>query len=213
MLLPFTRDQLYGLFADYNESTWPMPALAGALGAFAVVWLIRRRKSASMIVTATLAAMWLWTGIVFHIVYFARIDWLAYLFGLAFIAQGALFLYYGFRRRGLAFGLSGRIDTALGFIFMFYAAIAYPVIGMVLGHSYPALPVFGTAPCPVTIFTFGMLLLTTERVTLVLLVVPFAWSLIGGAAAIFLDVGQDLALPVCGLIAGARLLQRDRALR
>jgi len=212
-MLPFTRDQFYAVFALYNQATWPAPALAGALGAFAVVWILRRRPSASLVASGTLGAMWLWTGAVYHFLFFARIDWLAYLFGLAFLAQGGLFAYYGLILRKLQFGLPRWWDALFGLLLIFYAAILYPVIGMKTGHSYPAMPIFGVAPCPVTIFTFGMLLLTTAKFPRGLLWIPLGWSIIGGAAAILLDVAQDWALPAAGLLATARLIQRDRALR
>jgi hypothetical protein len=49
----------------------------------------------------------------------------------------------------------------LGVALIAYAVVIYNALGYVLGHSWPNLPVFGVAPCPTTIFTFGMLLLAT----------------------------------------------------
>ena len=48
-------------------------------------------------------------------------------------------------------------------------------------HSYPGAPTFGITPCPVTLFTFGLLLLATTPVPWLLLVIPVAWSLVGGS--------------------------------
>jgi hypothetical protein len=62
----------------------------------------------------------------------------------------------------------------------------------------------------VTIFTFGMLLLTTQRLPRWLLVIPFIWSLIGGSAAIVLGVTQDWLLFVSGFIAIPLIVFRDR---
>jgi hypothetical protein len=50
-----------------------------------------------------------------------------------------------------------------------------------------------------TIFTMGMLLLAAGRAPLHLFAIPVLWSLIGGTAAWFLGVTEDLALPVAGL--------------
>ena len=86
----------------------------------------------------------------------------------------------------------------LGLAFAAYAAILYPLIGMMTGHRYPAMPMFGVTPCPVTIFTFGMLLATVPPISLWLLAIPFVWSLIGGSAAILLHVPQDWFLLVSG---------------
>ena len=51
--------------------------------------------------------------------------------------------------------------------------------------------------------------MTTRRFSYWLLVIPFIWSLIGGSAAILLDVRQDWLLLVSGLIAVPNIV-RDR---
>jgi hypothetical protein len=80
-----------------------------------------------------------------------------------------------------------------------YASVIYPLIGLWTGHGYPGMPMFGITPCPVTIFTFGLLLLTTAPVSRWLLPIPFIWSLIGGSAAFLLGVPQDWLLLVSGI--------------
>ncbi len=68
---------------------------------------------------------------------------------------------------------------------------------------------FGIAPCPVTLFTFGVLLLTTAPVPRWLLIIPLAWSLLGGTAAFMLGVPQDWPLLFSGLTI-VLLVLRDR---
>ena len=96
---------------------------------------------------------------------------------------------------------------------MSYAAILYPLIGLATGHHYPETPMFGVTPCPVTIFTFGLLLFTVRPVPRWLLVIPFIWSLIGGSAAILLNVPQDWLLLASGCIALPLIVLRDRQAR
>jgi hypothetical protein len=90
-----------------------------------------------------------------------------------------------------------------------YAAVLYPLLGMWTGHRYPEIPMFGITPCPVTIFTFGLLLLTTAPVSRWLFVIPLFWSLVGGSAAVVLDVAQDWILLMSG-IAVPVIVLRDR---
>ena len=66
---------------------------------------------------------------------------------------------------------------------------------------------------PVTLFTFGMLLLTIRPVPNWLLVVPAIWSLIGGSAAIVLNVPQDWLLLFRGGIAVPLIVVRDRRVK
>jgi Family of unknown function (DUF6064) len=72
---------------------------------------------------------------------------------------------------------------------------------------------FGVTPCPVTIFTFGMLLATVPPISPWLLVIPFVWSLIGGSAAILLHVPQDWFLLASGLIAVPMMVFRPGSVR
>ena len=55
-----------------------------------------------------------------------------------------------------------------------YAAVLYPLLGQWSGHVYPAQPTFGITPCPVTLFTFGALLLTSAPLPRWLLIIPLA---------------------------------------
>jgi hypothetical protein len=54
-------------------------------------------------------------------------------------------------------------------------------------------------PCPTTLFTVGVLLLTTSAPWR-LIVIPVLWSLIGGTAAVLWDVRVDVMLPIAGII-------------
>lgn len=62
-----------------------------------------------------------------------------------------------------------------------------------MGHRYPATPSFGL-PCPITIFTFGVLLMASAKLPKGLLAGPLVWALVGSSAAFALGVWQDLAL-------------------
>ena len=87
----------------------------------------------------------------------------------------------------------------------------YPVLNYAFGHSYPKMPVFGVAPCPVTIFTFGMLLWMKEKVPLHVVAIPFLWSLVGASAAIHLGIVEDYGLLVAGLLGSVLIVITNRS--
>jgi len=60
----------------------------------------------------------------------------------------------------------------------------------------------------VTIFTFGLLLMATPPLSRWLLVIPSIWSLIGGSAAILLNVPRLLLLS--GIIAAPLIVFPNR---
>lgn len=174
-----------------------------------LVLLGRHHPLAGRVVGAGLAAMWLWTGIGYHWLFFAEINRAAWMFGALFIVQALLIAHVAVVRNRLAFAPASGARAWLGWLFVAYAVALYPLIGLATGHAYPAMPTFGITPCPVVIFTFGLLLLASAPVPWSLLAIPFAWSLIGGSAALLLHVPQDWMLLLSGL-ASLPLLVRGR---
>lgn len=197
-MLPFTHDQFVEVFAHYNSNVWPAQWAAYLLALGMLLSLARPSRNHDRFVAAGLAAMWLWTGIGYHALHFSAINPAAFLFAGLFVLQGLLLLRAGFSG-ALGFGRPGRAAALLGWSLLLYAAVAYPLLGLWAGHRYPGMPTFGITPCPVTIFTFGLLLLARPPVPRWLLVIPVLWSLIGGSAAFLLRVPQDWLLLVSGL--------------
>jgi hypothetical protein len=208
-MLPFTREQFVAVFAEYNAGIWPVQILAYLLGLTMVVLLLRPSRAGSRVIGAGLAAMWAWTGVAYHWTYFSTINKAALGFGALFVIQSAAFLYVGVLRERMRFGAASGPLAWLGWALVGYAAALYPVLGLGLGHRLSELPVFGVTPCPVTIFTFGLLLLTSSPVPRWIFVIPFLWSLIGGSAAFLLGVPQDWFLLVSG-VSVFLIAHRDR---
>lgn len=208
-MLPFTREQFLGVFADYNSAVWPVQIVAYLLGLAVVVAILRPSPPGHRFVAGALAAMWVWTGVAYHGLFFARINPAALAFGALFVVQGSLFVIAGVARRRLLFGRPGGFASVLGWMLVACAAVPYPLLGQSSGHAYPAQPMFGITPCPVTLFTFGVLLLTLAPIPRWLLVIPLAWSLVGGSAAFMLGVPQDWPLFFSGLTI-VLLILRDR---
>lgn len=208
-MLPFTTAQFVEVFGAYNNAIWPAQIVVYIVASAGVALLFKPGTATDRIVSGILASMWGFAGIVYHWIYFAPINAAALIFGFAFLAQSVIFVMAGVVRRELQFAWTGTPRCAVGLILIVYAAAVYPLAGLALGHVYPALPLFGVAPCPILIFTFGCLLMLQNPVAWWVMVVPLLWSIIGGSAAILLDVPQDLMLPVSGLLtvgmlAGAR---------
>lgn len=197
-MLPFSAEQFFAVFAAYNAAIWPLPLVAYGLGLLALGFLLWPGAVADRITSAILSLIWLWTGVAYHWLHFAAINPAARLFGAAFVIQAAVFLHAGWTRR-LVFGRVPGIQGAAGLALISYAAVLYPLLGLWFGHTYPALPMFGVTPCPVTIFTFGCFLMATRPVPRWALVIPVLWSLVGGSAGFLLNVPQDWLLLVSGL--------------
>jgi hypothetical protein len=212
MNLPFTAEEFFSVFQQYNESVWPAQVILNILAVVAIVLAVRSSAAAGRIIASILGAFWLWTGFAYHLAFFTGINPGAYAFALLNIVQGILFLLYGVLLKRLSFRFRADIYGLTGALLILYALVLYPLIGSLAGHGFPRNPTFGL-PCPTTIFTFGLLLWTEKAVPLALIPLPLLWSLIGFSAALTLGVHEDIGLLVAGIIGSALLLLRARKTR
>ena len=209
MQLPFTSAQFFEVFRRYNEADWPAQLLLLVGGLAALALTFRSGGPSARAVGAILALLWLWMGVVYHIVFFAAINPAAIIFGSLFVAQGLLFAWFGVWSARLKFSPPRDASGVTGALLIAYALVVYPVIGLIIGHRYPAAPTFGL-PCPTTIFTFGLLLWIREPVPRSLVIIPALWAVIGSTAALRLGVPQDYGLFVAGAVAVPLILLRGR---
>jgi hypothetical protein len=207
-MLPFTVEQLLGVFERYNVAVWPMQVILHGLALAAAGLAASPLRQSSRIVASVLAFFWLWMGVVYHWLFFTAINPAAYLFGALCVSQGVLFLDAGMVRHSLSFCFTWNVYAAVGGVFLLYALLVYPLFGHLLSHGYPAAPSFGI-PCPATIFTFGLLLWTDRRLPKYLLAIPFLWSLVGSTTAVLLTTTQDFGLLAAGVVGTALILLRD----
>jgi hypothetical protein len=206
-MVPVTTDQFFGVFTAYNQTIWPAQVALILLALMAVYAAIRAPRGTGRAGAAVLAFLWLWMGVVYHLTFFARVNPAAYAFGVLFLAQALLFGWAALRG-SLSLRMGRNAYGVLGAIFIVYALLIYPIIGVLTGHGYPAAPTFG-APCPTTIFTFGVLLWADRRVPVQLLVVPVLWSVAGASAVWVYGVVADAALPLTGLAALTMITWRN----
>ncbi len=213
MDIPFTVEQFFDVFKAYNTAIWPAQVIAYLIGVGAIALAFRENRLFGRIISGILALFWIWMGVFYHMVYFSTINPAAWTFGALFVLEGLLFIVVGSIWGRLSFGFDLKPIPIVGAIFILYAMVVYPLLGLALGHWYPRAPMFGVAPCPTTIFTFGLLLWAKKPVPAYVLVIPLIWSIIGTMAAISLQVPQDYGLGIAGIIGAILAIKRNRDLK
>lgn len=215
MALPFTVQQFFGVFRDYNTSVWPAQWFFVALALAALAAVLRPRTWSGVAVSAVLGVLWAWIALVYHLAFFARISPAAYGFAALSAAGAAVFVWQGVIRRRLAFRWAPGPKATAGVFLIAFALVVYPVWSAYAGHPYPATPSFGL-PCPTTIFTIGLLCFAVPPTPRSPLFAPLLWCLIGAQAAFLLDVQPDLGL-IAAAVVGMGLLatagRRPRTLK
>ncbi|MDX1432152.1 MAG: DUF6064 family protein [Gammaproteobacteria bacterium] len=209
-MLPFTTEVFFSVFEQYNLDIWPAQLVAYVLGLAMLVHVFKPIRHGDRLVSAALAAAWLWNGLVYHLAYFATINFAAPAFAALFVVQGALLVWTGVVRGRTVWRFRADAYGWIGLALAVFAMALYPLIGWLAGHGWPSSPLLGVAPCPTTIFTVGMLLLSAQRTPLHLVIIPVLWSLVGGSAAWLLGVVEDVALPIAGIGGAALIVVRNR---
>lgn len=197
--MPFTIKQFLEVFANYNQAIYPMQLVLLAIGFAGILFAVKTNKHSNKLVALILTTLWLWAGIVYQIMFFSEVNNMAYLFGVLFIIQSAIFFYAGVMQKSLSFRFQINKNGFTGILLLIYALLFYPLLGAYFGHTYPYSPTFGV-PCPTTIYTFGLLLWTNKKLPIYVLAIPFLWTLIGFSAAILFGVSEDIGLLVAGIV-------------
>jgi hypothetical protein len=209
---PFSSEQFFAVFASYNVAVWPLQVVFNLVAISLVAVALLRWRRAGTIVPLGLAVFWIWMGLAYHWIYFADINPAARLFAVAFVAEGGLLALWGLKGPSPRFGPARDAFGITGGVLIAYALAIYPVLGIALGHTYPAQPTFGL-PCPTTIFTIGLLLWAEPKVPWWLLIIPALWSVVGTTAVRYFGVLEDAVLPVAAWLGSAMILLENRRAR
>lgn len=202
--LPFSAEEFLAVFAQYNESVWPMQWVLYTAALACVGLLFSDQPWASRMISLLLAGLWLWMALAYHFAFFAEINPAAWWFGILFLLGGMAFDWCGVINDRLRFHPARDAWSVTGGFLLFFALAIYPVISYALGRRYPAAPTFGL-PCPTTIFTIGLLLFARAPIPRVVFIVPVLWSFVGALAAVWLDMAEDVWLLAAGTVGIAAL--------
>jgi len=211
MNLPFSQSDFFKVFESSNNAVWPLQILFNILAAVVIILAKRKSKHSRVIILTLLSLLWFWMGFVYHIIFFAAINPAAYLFGIIYIIEAILLLYYALFSK-LQFGFSPGIYSNISAIMMLYALIIYPLLGYLFGHTFPSSPTFGL-PCPTTIFTLAILLLAFDDIPISLVIIPVIWSIVGFTAAIKLGVYEDIGLLAAGIVTVSLIIYSRRFIK
>ena len=210
-MLPFTAEVLFSLHGRYLSAQW-LPigvVLIVTLAAVLAVALCRAQRG--RLSGGLLAIGWLWVGAVFHLQYFATLNFAAPVYGGMFLLQAALLAWQGPVRSRLPMCRRQDAVGRAGLLIALYALAIYPLLDLSDAGTIDTLRLAGTAPGPTALLTLGLLLQLQRPVPLYLLVVPVAWALVAGFSGWVLGLTADLLLPVSAVAGlGVTLWHRHR---
>lgn len=214
MELPYTVEIYFAVMADYNRAWFPVPQIAFASAAVSIALVMRPLpaipEAGDRFVCGLLAAASLWVGWAHQLQLMAELNFMAPVYGWAWIAQGVLFAVTGAGPKPVRFVVgrdwAGRAAIALAL----FGLLGYPLCLLGLGQGWESLPLAGTAPEPTAILTAGLLAATRERPPLYLLVVPVGWAGVTGVSAYLLGFPLDYTVTASVLAGVALAIARHR---
>lgn len=209
MKTPFTPEQFFHVFEEYNSAVFPFQLIILALGVAGIFMLHSGYSLKHKFIGSYLGFLWIWVGSVYHISFFSAVNPAARAFGIIFIIQGILILFYSYRKERLKFSFIPGTRFYIGYFLIIFALLIYPLIGYLVQNSFPRTISLGL-PCPTTIVTLGFFLLTGERFPKYLLIIPVLWSLLGVTAAINFGVYQDFVMLLSAIVAIYFLVIRNK---
>jgi hypothetical protein len=137
MKTPFTSEQFFDVFINYNTSVWPVQILLNLLALFVIFIAVRKFSFTDSFISWVLALLWLWMGIVYHLIFFSSINPAANVFGALFIIQGFLFIYAGVVKKSVTFDFKTDTLHVTGIVFILFALLIYPLLGLVFFTFIP----------------------------------------------------------------------------
>ena len=198
MEIPFTTGQFFDVFEKYNLTIFPFQLIILVTGIISLFLLHSKSPLRDNFIGSFLGFLWIWMGIVYHITFFTEINKAAYMFGILFILQGVLLLTNAFISDKLAFTFATQSKDYVGYFFLIFGLIIYPIISYLLKDSFAKTISLGL-PCPTTIFTFGFFILANNKFPIYLVVIPALWAIVGLSAAVSFGVYQDFMIMIAAI--------------
>jgi hypothetical protein len=207
-ILPFSREAYYRLFALHNDALWPTPIVTAVLGFGLVALVLRDGRQTNRPIAGVLAGCWLLVAWAFHWERYTPINQAAPYFAAGFALQALLVAWFGVARGSLRFRAGRDIASRVGLSLVLFAVVAHPLIGVLVGRAWGEAAIFGIAPDPTVVATFGLLLIARGWVRWALLPIPVIWCAINGAIAWTLDAWDGAIAPSVAVLVLAGLTAR-----
>ena len=202
-------EEFFDLFGTYNEMYLIVIVLTYVLAIVSLLFVFKKNEYSNRFISLTLAFLWSWVGVVFGILVFSPLPivmagielpgaW--YLFGGLFALHGIILLFNGVIKDAVSYSWMPDSRHYLGLLLILFGLVIYPLVGIPTGRVYPEYPVFGISPCPVTLFTLGLLLWADVRPSLEFWLIPIVYGFIGIGPVLFYGIYADLVTILSGII-------------
>ena len=199
-LLMFSPQTYYRLFEVYNTGLWPAQILTLAAGLAIATLMVRGPRWRGRVIASLLAFVWFFVAWGYFIDRYATINLAAPYFAWGFVVQAVLTVVVGVVLGHITFDGVKTPTQKAGIALFLFALIFQPLIGPLVGREWSGMELFGLAPDPTVVGTFGVLL-AANRTRWELFVIPVLWCAITGATLCIMKSPEAFLMPLVGLFA------------
>lgn len=199
MELPYSVEVYFAQMADYNVR-WFVGVISGLILAVVMLTILvflplQKTSRLSRLCGFYLGLAWVWIGVFHQIDMMAELNFMAPVYGVLWIAQGGLILWFCGINEKIKFQFKNNVTGRAGLFLCLVGITFYPAGLMIVGHDWMSLSFIGTAPEPTLIFTTGLLLLAHQKNVRFLFVIPACGAGVVGLSAWLLHHPLDYLVP------------------
>ena len=207
---PFTSEQFFKVFENYNAFVFPAQYVFIFFGILALILLFSDKKHKNMFTGTLLGVFWIWMGLAYYLTFFTGISKAGIGFALLFLFEGIYLIYATFRLK-IEFTFKRSVSNYLALFFIIFGIFLYPIIGYIRGEELLRTISLGL-PCPTTIFTLGFLMFCKDKAARTLIIIPTVWSIIGISAALNFNITQDFLMVIAAITANISIWKKNKAI-
>jgi hypothetical protein len=185
----------------YNKAVFPMQILMVIAALVLLYFLIfKPGKKTDNLMRAYLSFVCAWNAVVFFLIYGRELS--GAILGVPLFILAAVLFAWDISAQKTHFRIPGAGWKKYVTAILILLALLYPVVGYVLGHSYPQTCTFGTMPCPTTVFALALLAAAIPQVDRKMYIVLLIWALPAfGKCLGAMDLYEDCILFWAGVYA------------
>ena len=155
--LPYTAETLAVFIASYNHAIWPAHIFAALLIIVSLIGLFKPFSRANRVTGLVLTLFWIWNGLVFYILEFSALNFLAPLYGGFFLVQASMLFVLCAIQNKLSFQSNNAPRKWLTISLLILSIVAYPAGVVFYEQKWESLRFAGTTPLATSLFTIGLL--------------------------------------------------------
>jgi hypothetical protein len=209
--MDLTLELLLESVRQYNQMLYPAQWVAIAIALACIVFAFIRKPFSNALITGSAVLFFLIIALAFWLPLSLSGFDTGFIYTGIFLMQAGLLLSAALEDE-LHFHFEPKLVPIIGLVFAAYGLIGFPLVGLLLGRTYPGLFFSPLAPCSMISWFVGMLLLTDRPVPRYTMIIPFTWGLVG-ILWVSMGVTESIGQIVIGLTGPAILCIRDREKR